>query len=91
VCFAVSDRSRDDTTDEQRRVAEETILDVDASGHWPGTVVTEISECGPFWGAEAEDQNYFLDESCHSRRPSERAQLGDDLLAHEPNLFSQTG
>lgn len=48
------------TTDEQRRVAEETILDVDASGHWPGKVVTEISEAGPFWEADAEDQDYFL-------------------------------
>ncbi len=47
------------TTDEQRRVAEETIPDVDASGHWPGKVVTEISKAGPFWGAEAEDQYYF--------------------------------
>jgi peptide-methionine (S)-S-oxide reductase len=47
------------TTDEQRRVAEETIPDVDASGHWPGKVVTEISEAGPFWEAEAEDQDYF--------------------------------
>jgi peptide-methionine (S)-S-oxide reductase len=47
------------TTDEQRKVAEETITDVDASGHWPGKVVTEISEAGPFWEAEAEDQDYF--------------------------------
>ena len=47
------------TTDEQRRVAEETIPDVDASGHWPGKVVTEISEAGPFWEAEADEQDYF--------------------------------
>jgi peptide-methionine (S)-S-oxide reductase len=47
------------TTKEQRRVAEATILDVDASGHWPGKVVTEISEAGPFWEAEAQDQDYF--------------------------------
>jgi peptide-methionine (S)-S-oxide reductase len=47
------------TSDEQRRVAEETIRDVDASGHWPGKVVTEISEAGRFWEAEAEDQDYF--------------------------------
>ena len=47
------------TTDEQRKVAEETIPDVDASGHWPGKVLTEISEAGPFWEAEAEDQDYF--------------------------------
>lgn len=47
------------TTGEQRKVAEGTILDVDASGHWPGKVVTEISEAGPFWEAEAKDQGYF--------------------------------
>jgi peptide-methionine (S)-S-oxide reductase len=43
------------TTDEQRQIAEATILDVDASGHWPGKVVTKISEAGPFWEAVAED------------------------------------
>jgi peptide-methionine (S)-S-oxide reductase len=48
------------TSDEQRKVAEQTISDVDASGHWPGKVVTMISEAGPFWEAEAEDQDYFL-------------------------------
>ena len=47
------------TSEEQRKVAEETIRDVDASGHWPGKVVTKISEAGPFWEAVAEDQDYF--------------------------------
>jgi peptide-methionine (S)-S-oxide reductase len=47
------------TTDEQRRVAEDTIAVVDAAGFWPGKVVTEISEAGPFLEAEAEDQDYF--------------------------------
>jgi peptide-methionine (S)-S-oxide reductase len=47
------------TTDEQRRVAEGTIADLDASGIWPGKVVTKISEAGTFWEAEAEDQNYL--------------------------------
>jgi peptide-methionine (S)-S-oxide reductase len=46
-------------TDAQRRIAEETIPDVDASGHWPGRVVTEISEAGRFWEAEAGEQDYF--------------------------------
>jgi peptide-methionine (S)-S-oxide reductase len=45
------------TTDEQRQIAEATILDVDASGHWPGKVVTKISEAGPFWEAVVEDQD----------------------------------
>jgi peptide-methionine (S)-S-oxide reductase len=47
------------TSEEQRTAAEETIRDVDASGHWPGKVVTRISEAGTFWEAEASDQDYF--------------------------------
>jgi peptide-methionine (S)-S-oxide reductase len=47
------------TSEEQRRVAEETIADVDASGHWLGKTVTEISEAGRFWEDPAEHQNYF--------------------------------
>jgi len=38
--------------DEQRRVAEDTIADVEASGLWPGHVVTEVTPAGPFWEAE---------------------------------------
>ena len=45
------------TSDEQRRVAEDTIAD--ASGFWGATVVTKISEAGRFWEAEAEDQDYL--------------------------------
>ena len=47
------------TSHEQRQVAEDTIAATDASGIWPGKVVTKISEAGPFWEAEAEDQNYL--------------------------------
>jgi hypothetical protein len=43
----------------ERKVAEETISDVDALGHWPGKVVTKISDAGPFWEAEVGDQDYF--------------------------------
>ncbi|MGZ5387038.1 MAG: peptide-methionine (S)-S-oxide reductase MsrA [Solirubrobacterales bacterium] len=61
------------TSDEQRRVAEDTTVDVDASGLWPGKVVTEISEAGPFWEAPAEDQDYLQRhadvETCHVPRP----------------------
>jgi peptide-methionine (S)-S-oxide reductase len=61
------------TSDEQRRVAEETIADVDASGLWPGKVVTEISEAGTFWEAEAEHQDYLQrypsGYTCHFPRP----------------------
>ncbi len=45
--------------DEQRRVAEETIADVDASGLWPGKVVTEVTPAGAFWEAEPEHQDYL--------------------------------
>jgi peptide-methionine (S)-S-oxide reductase len=47
------------TSDEQRQVAEDTITDADASGLWHSKVVTKISEGGPFWEAEAEDQDYL--------------------------------
>src|SRR6187397_2388231 len=61
------------TSDEQRRVAEETIADVDASGLWPGKVVTEISDAVPFWEAEPEHQDYLQHYpngyTCHYPRP----------------------
>ena len=61
------------TSDEQRRTAEETIADVDASGMWPGKVVTEVSEAGPFWEAEPEHQDYLQRNpngyTCHFVRP----------------------
>jgi peptide-methionine (S)-S-oxide reductase len=47
------------TSKEQRRVAEETIADVEASGLWPGKVVTEILPAGDFWEAEPEHQDYL--------------------------------
>jgi peptide-methionine (S)-S-oxide reductase len=47
------------TSPEQRKTAEQTIADVDASRHWPGKVVTRISEAGQFWEADAADQDYF--------------------------------
>src|SRR5919204_2528219 len=43
----------------QRETAEDTIADVDASGLWPGKVVTEVSPAGPFWEAEPEHQDYL--------------------------------
>jgi peptide-methionine (S)-S-oxide reductase len=62
------------TSDEQRRVAEDTIADVDASGLWPGTVVTEVSPAGPFWEAEPEHQDYLErypnGYTCHFVRPN---------------------
>ena len=59
--------------DEQRRVAEDTIADVNASGLWPGNVVTEVSPAGPFWEAEPEHQDYLErypnGYTCHFPRP----------------------
>ena len=46
-------------SDEQRAVAEDTIADVDASGLWPGQVVTEVTPAGAFWEAEPEHQDYL--------------------------------
>ncbi|MGD1014529.1 MAG: peptide-methionine (S)-S-oxide reductase MsrA [Acidimicrobiales bacterium] len=58
----------------QRRVAEDTIADVNASGLWPGTVVTELSPAGPFWEAEPEHQDYLErypnGYTCHFPRPN---------------------
>jgi peptide-methionine (S)-S-oxide reductase len=61
------------TSDEQKRVAEDTIADVDASGLWPGKVVTEVAPAGPFWEAEPEHQDYLqkypAGYTCHFVRP----------------------
>jgi peptide-methionine (S)-S-oxide reductase len=61
------------TSDEQRRVAEDTIADVNASGLWPGKAVTEVTEVGPFWEAEPEHQDYLEQVphgyTCHFIRP----------------------
>ncbi|MDE1180876.1 peptide-methionine (S)-S-oxide reductase MsrA [Paraburkholderia sp.] len=46
-------------SDEQKQVALDTIADVDASGLWPGKVVTEVAPAGPFWEAEPEHQDYL--------------------------------
>jgi peptide-methionine (S)-S-oxide reductase len=60
--------------EEQKRVAEETIADVEASGLWPGKVVTEVAPVGDFWEAEPEHQDYLerypAGYSCHFPRPN---------------------
>ncbi len=48
------------TSPDQRRMAEELVRDVDASGHWPGRTVTKISAATVFWEMGPEDQNYLL-------------------------------
>ena len=60
--------------EDQRRVAEETIADVDASGLWPGKTVTEVTPAGAFWEAEPEHQDYLErypdGYTCHFPRPN---------------------
>jgi peptide-methionine (S)-S-oxide reductase len=62
------------TNEEQRRIAEDTIADVDASGLWPGKVVTEVVPASDFWEAEAEHQDYLErypgGYTCHFVRPN---------------------
>jgi peptide-methionine (S)-S-oxide reductase len=59
--------------EEQKRTAIETIADVDASGLWPGKVVTEVAPVGDFWEAEPEHQDYLErypnGYTCHYPRP----------------------
>ena len=59
---------------EQHRVALKTISDVDASGLWPGKVVTEVEAAGDFWQAEPEHQDYLESRpngyTCHFPRPN---------------------
>jgi peptide-methionine (S)-S-oxide reductase len=61
------------TSPEQKRVAEDTIGDVNASGLWPGKVVTEVAPAGAFWEAEPEHQDYLEripnGYTCHFVRP----------------------
>jgi peptide-methionine (S)-S-oxide reductase len=58
---------------EQKKIAEDTIADVDASGLWPGKVVTEVAPAGDFWEAEPEHQDYLEripdGYTCHFVRP----------------------
>ena len=60
--------------DEQKRIAEDTIADVEASGLWPGKVVTELAPVGDFWEAEPEHQDYLEripnGYTCHFVRPN---------------------
>jgi peptide-methionine (S)-S-oxide reductase len=62
------------TSEEQRKVAEDTIADVNASGLWPGKVVTEFAPVGDFWEAEPEHQDYLErypnGYTCHFVRPN---------------------
>ena len=61
------------TNDKQKAVVLDTIADVEASGLWPGKVVTEVAPAGDFWEAEPEHQDYLEriphGYTCHFVRP----------------------
>jgi len=61
------------TSPEQKWIAEETIAEIEASGRWPGSVVTEVEPAGEFWDAEEEHQDYLRKHvngyTCHYIRP----------------------
>ncbi len=56
----------------QKQLAIDTIADVNASGRWPGKVVTELEPVSDFWEAEPEHQDYLLNfpngYTCHFPR-----------------------
>lgn len=60
----------------QHHIALQTIADVEASGRWPGRVVTEVKPAGLFWQAEPEHQDYLQHYpggyTCHYPRPGWR-------------------
>ncbi|MGV0038885.1 peptide-methionine (S)-S-oxide reductase MsrA [Mycobacterium colombiense] len=59
--------------DQQKAIALETIADAEASGRWPGKIVTEVTRAAEFWEAEPEHQNYLQHYpsgyTCHYARP----------------------
>jgi len=74
------------TNDQQKRVAYDTIADVDASGLWPGKVVTEVEPAGPFWEAEPEHQDYLerypAGYTCHFVRPNWKLPHRKETVGH---------
>jgi peptide-methionine (S)-S-oxide reductase len=58
------------TSDEQLATAQQTIADVNASGLWPGKVVTELAPAGPFWEAEPEHPEHLGRQRLHLPLPT---------------------
>jgi peptide-methionine (S)-S-oxide reductase len=73
------------TSEAQKLTAQDTIADVNASGLWPGKVVTEVAPAGPFWEAEPEHQDYLErypnGYTCHFPRPGWRLPHRAESLA----------
>ena len=72
-------------SDAQKQTALDTIADVDASGLWPGEVVTEVEPAGDFWQAEEEHQDYLekipYGYTCHYVRPGWKLPHREQQLA----------
>jgi peptide-methionine (S)-S-oxide reductase len=64
---------------DQRKVAQEMISDVDASGHWPGKTVTRVSDGTVFWEMGPEDQDYFVrfPDGCKPPFPGQQRESAD--------------
>jgi peptide-methionine (S)-S-oxide reductase len=78
------------TSDEQKRVALDTIADVDASGIWPGKVVTEVTAASEFWEAEPEHQDYLeripYGYNCHFVRQDWKLPARESAAPREANV-----
>jgi peptide-methionine (S)-S-oxide reductase len=78
------------TSDEQKRIAEDTIADVNASGLWPGRVVTEVAPAGEFWEAEPEHQDYLERNpggySCHFARSDWKLAVRKSAVPKQANV-----
>ena len=74
------------TSEEQKRIADETIADINASGLWPGPVVTEVVPAGEFWEAEPEHQDYLARTpegyTCHFVRPGWKLRRRAESTTH---------
>jgi peptide-methionine (S)-S-oxide reductase len=75
------------TSEEQKRVAQDTIADVDASGLWPGKAVTEVVPATDFWEAEPEHQDYLErypgGYTCHFVRPNWRLPIRSEKVVKQ--------
>jgi peptide-methionine (S)-S-oxide reductase len=78
------------TSEEQKRIAENTIADVNASGLWPGKVVTEVAPAGEFWEAEPDHQDYLeripYGYNCHFVRQDWKLPVREDAAPREANV-----
>jgi peptide-methionine (S)-S-oxide reductase len=78
------------TSDEQKRIAEDTIADVNASELWPSKVVTEVAPAGDFWEAEPEHQDYLerypTGYNCHFVRPDWKLPARENTAPRQANV-----